>query len=121
MKRYIKYILLSSAALLSSVSPWKAYAQDMSNIAETDKQITVKIEGATQGSGVIIKKEDNVYTVLTAWHVIKDVNQNEELAIITSDEKEHQRKHRKDSSTSFEQGLTSYIWKLIQTITSTCC
>ena len=45
-----------------------AIAQDA--VARIAKAITVRIEGSTQGSGVIVKKEGNRYTVLTAWHVV---------------------------------------------------
>tara|TARA_B100000674_G_scaffold336041_1_gene280693 strand:- start:2601 stop:4427 length:1827 start_codon:yes stop_codon:yes gene_type:complete len=82
---------MSGMAALISLSPMPVNAQDFSDVANTAQKITVRIEGATQGSGVIVRKEGNIYTVLTAWHVIKDVNPNEELAIITSDGKEHQR------------------------------
>ena len=47
-----------------------AIAQDASAVARIAKAITVRIEGSTQGSGVIVKKEGNRYTVLTAWHVV---------------------------------------------------
>ncbi|NMF65713.1 hypothetical protein DP113_14465 [Brasilonema octagenarum UFV-E1] len=36
------------------------------------KQITVRIDGANPGSGVIIKRQGNTYTVLTNWHVLKE-------------------------------------------------
>ncbi len=65
-------------------------AQDASAVAKVAKAITVRIEGATQGSGVLVKKEGNRYTVLTAWHVVEDNNPGEELAIFTPDGKEHQ-------------------------------
>ena len=53
------------------------------------KSISVRIEGATKGSGVIVKREGDIYTVLTAWHVIKDNLITEEVGIITSDNEEH--------------------------------
>ena len=63
---------------------------DFSEIANIAKKITVRLEGAGDpGSGVIVKKNGNRYTVLTAWHVVKDNRIGEELGIITSDEKEH--------------------------------
>ena len=76
----------STAAILLSAS--KAQAKDASEIADIAKAITVRIEGATQGSGVLVKKEGNSYTVLTSWHVLQDNLPGEE-AIITSDGKEH--------------------------------
>jgi len=35
-------------------------------------KITVRIDGANAGSGIIIKGEGNTYTVLTCWHVVKN-------------------------------------------------
>ena len=58
-------------------------------VADIANKITVRIEGATQGSGVLVKKQGNLYTVLTSWHVIKDNNSAEEVGIITFDGKEH--------------------------------
>ena len=77
----------STAAILLSAP--KAQAKDVSEIAEIAKEITVRIEGATQGSGVLVKKEGNSYTVITAWHVLQENLPGEEVAIITSDGKEH--------------------------------
>ena len=65
-------------------------AQDSSAVARIAKAITVRIEGATQGSGVLVKKEGNRYTVLTAWHVVSGNRPGEELAIFTPDGKAHQ-------------------------------
>ena len=39
------------------------------------KQIIVRIDGASVGSGSIIEYSDNVYTVLTNWHVMKNQGQ----------------------------------------------
>jgi hypothetical protein len=39
-------------------------------IGRIAQAITVRIEGATQGSGVLVKREGNRYTVLTAWHLV---------------------------------------------------
>ncbi len=77
----------STAAIVFSAS--EAQSKDASEIAKIAKAITVRIEGATQGSGVLVKKEGNRYTVLTAWHVVKDNRPGEEVEIITSDGKEH--------------------------------
>jgi carboxyl-terminal processing protease len=34
------------------------------------QQVTVRIDGANTGSGVIINRQSNTYTVLTNWHVV---------------------------------------------------
>ena len=77
-----------TTAVLLQQTP--AIAQDASAVARIAKAITVRIEGATQGSGVLVKKEGNLYTVLTAWHVVSGNQPGEELAIYTHDGKEHQ-------------------------------
>ena len=53
------------------------------------KKITVYIEGPILGSGVLVKKERNVYTVLTSWHVVKDYYPGDEVEIVTFDGKRH--------------------------------
>ena len=78
---------VSSAALLVVEAP--AQAQSAEAVAKIAQAITVRIEGATQGSGVLVKREGNRYTVLTAWHVVSGQRPGEELSVITSDEKEH--------------------------------
>jgi len=66
-----------------------AVAQDASAVARIAKAITVRIEGATQGSGVLVKKEGNRYTVLTAWHVVSGNRPEVEVGIYTPYGKEH--------------------------------
>ena len=51
------------------------------------KQFTVRIDGASKGSGVIIDESDNTYTVLTNWHVVQESGQ---YTIQTSDGRQHQ-------------------------------
>jgi S1-C subfamily serine protease len=58
-------------------------------IGRIAQAITVRIEGATQGSGVLVKREGNRYTVLTAWHVVSGQRLGEELAIYTPDGRSH--------------------------------
>ena len=67
-----------------------AIAQDASAVARIAKAITVRIEGSTQGSGVIVRKEGNRYMVLTAWHVVSGNRPGEEVGIYTPDGKQHQ-------------------------------
>ena len=77
----------TTALLLQQKS---AMAQDALAVAKIAKAITVRIEGATQGSGVLVKKEGNRYTVLTAWHVVSGNRSGEEVGIYTPDGKQHQ-------------------------------
>lgn len=51
------------------------------------KQIIVRIDGASIGSGSIVEYSDNAYTVLTNWHVMK--NQGSYL-VQTIDGRQHQ-------------------------------
>ena len=72
-------ITTATTAVLLQQDP--AVAQDASAVARVAKAITVRIEGATQGSGVLVKREGNRYTVLTAWHVVSGNRPGEELEI----------------------------------------
>lgn len=51
------------------------------------KYITVRIDGTSSGSGVIINQSDNTYTILTNWHVVKESG---EYTIQTTDGRQHQ-------------------------------
>ena len=51
------------------------------------KHFTVRIDGASNGSGVIIDESDDSYTVLTNWHVVQEAGQ---YTIQTSDGRRHQ-------------------------------
>jgi len=79
---------LSTAALLVSQTP--AQAQSQEAVGKVAQAITVRIEGATQGSGVLVKRDGNRYTVLTAWHVVSEQRPGEELDIYTPDGQRHQ-------------------------------
>ena len=60
----------TSVALVQNIS----FAQSAEEIAKLAKSVSVKIEvnGETeQGSGVILQQKDDLYTVLTAAHVVK--------------------------------------------------
>ncbi|WP_242054491.1 fasciclin domain-containing protein [Nostoc sp. FACHB-190] len=48
-----------------------ATALTPSEIAEIARKITVRIDGANTGSGVIIEQQGNVYTVVTNFHVVQ--------------------------------------------------
>jgi S1-C subfamily serine protease len=65
------------------------HAQSSEAVGKIAAAITVRIEGATQGSGVLVKREGNRYTVLTAWHVVSGQRSGEELDIYTPDRKRY--------------------------------
>jgi len=48
------------------------YAMSAAQVGQIAKSITVLIDSKDPGSGVIIKREGNTYTVLSARHVFKD-------------------------------------------------
>ncbi len=50
------------------------------------KYFTVRIDGASNGSGVIVDESNNTYTVLTNWHTVEEP---QEYTIQTSDGREH--------------------------------
>ncbi len=87
MLLHLKSTLSASLFALSLYMCAPAYSNQ--KIASSAENFTVKIEGATQGSGVIIDKKSNTYTVLTAWHVIKDNKDGDELDVFTHDQKRH--------------------------------
>lgn len=72
-------------AVTSSTLTAKAEQRDSDSFDSWAKQITVRIEGATQGSGVLIERNGDTYKVLTAWHVISSNKENEEITISTFD------------------------------------
>jgi S1-C subfamily serine protease len=71
------------------LTPVAAQAQSSQAAARAAQAVTVRIEGATQGSGVLVKRDGNRYTVLTAWHVVSAQRPGEELAIYTPDGRSH--------------------------------
>ena len=50
------------------------------------QQVTVRIDGANTGSGVIIDRQGNTYTVLTNWHVVQEAGN---YTVQTYDSKKH--------------------------------
>ena len=65
-------------------------AQSLEAVKTIASQISVHIFGLGEpGSGVIIAKKGNTYTVLTADHVVRGIQENEEAYLVTSDNQEH--------------------------------
>ena len=84
-------LILGTAVTTGSllVYPVPGQAQTAEAVAKVAQAITVRIEGATQGSGVLVKRDGTRYTVLTAWHVVNGQRPGEELEIYTSDGQRH--------------------------------
>jgi tetratricopeptide (TPR) repeat protein len=86
--RAIFWMGLMSAAATIPLVQMAATAATAPEIAQAAKAITVKIsEPNSQGSGVILKRQGDVYTVLTAAHVVKAKNVT--YTIATPDGKEY--------------------------------
>ena len=62
--------LLGAAVVVVQTS--KVIASIPQPVRDIADKITVRIDGANGGSGIIIKGEGNTYTVLTCWHVVKN-------------------------------------------------
>lgn len=77
------------AAMAVVLAPGPLPAQQVEAIARLAQAITVRLEGATQGSGVLVEREGNRYTVLTSWHVVSGQRPSEELDIYTADGQRH--------------------------------
>ena len=69
----------------------RAYAaKPEPEIAKSAQAITVLIETpASAGSGVILERHKEIYSVITAKHVINSINKNEEAYIVTPDEEKN--------------------------------
>lgn len=77
----------STTSLLIMYGP--ALAKGGEALGELAQAIMVRIEGATQGSGVLVKRDGNRYTVLTAWHVVRGQRPGEELDVFAPDGQRH--------------------------------
>lgn len=72
--------------------------KDKSKLSKEVKKIieemTVKIRSNTEGSGVIFNKtrSKGAYAIMTAWHNVKSIGEEEEIEIITHDGKSHYAK-----------------------------
>ncbi|QNG30613.1 serine protease [Synechococcus sp. LTW-R] len=71
------------------ISPLPCIAKTASEIAEVARSASVLVEGATEGSGVLVDRRGEEYTVLTAWHVINGNRLGEEIVIKTPDGASH--------------------------------
>jgi tetratricopeptide (TPR) repeat protein len=76
---------------IALVQPQIAVAQSSADVAKIGKEITVLIDSENPGSGVIIKREGNTYTVMTAAHVVRKPDIKYE--VVTNDEKRYLLKY----------------------------
>lgn len=69
IQRSTIYTLTIIAAL--SLSTFEALALPANRISQLAKEFTVLLDSESQGTGVILSKNDSKYTVLTAAHVVE--------------------------------------------------
>ncbi|MBE9008546.1 trypsin-like peptidase domain-containing protein [Fortiea sp. LEGE XX443] len=62
-------VLIGTAIVIAQPVATALTPQEVADIAQ---QITVRIDGENTGSGVIIERQGNVYTVVTSWHVVQE-------------------------------------------------
>jgi V8-like Glu-specific endopeptidase len=80
------FSVLTAVALVQNVAVAKS-APEINQIAQA---ITVRIAvGQGNGSGILLQKDGDVYTVLTAAHVVKKAT-DRRLTIVTADDREYQ-------------------------------
>lgn len=83
-------IAITSVAL---VQPPLVIAQDLAAVNNIARNISVKITGHSNGSGFILEREGNVYSVVTNKHVVPV---DTEYQIQTYDGKQHQVTNRQE-------------------------
>jgi tetratricopeptide (TPR) repeat protein len=83
------------AAMVSSTIVAMQFATPVAlaaDVREVAREITVRIDGpGAGGSGFIVKREDDLYTVVTNWHV---VDREGEYIVKTEDGREHRVRYR---------------------------
>ena len=82
-------IFVVPANILLVLPSFASQKSDTSNLYSISKAFSVSILGATTGSGVVVAKDGNRYSVLSAWHVLNSNKPQEEISIVTSDGLSH--------------------------------
>ena len=83
----ISIALIGTVATIVIAQPTAVFAISADEVGKIAKSITVLIDSKNPGSGIIIKRNGNTYTVLTARHVFKDAQAKYE--IVTPDDKRY--------------------------------
>jgi len=83
----IPIALLGTVVTIVIAQPTAVFAISADEVGKIAKSITVLIDSKNPGSGIIIKRNGNTYTVLTARHVFKDAQAKYE--IVTPDDKRY--------------------------------
>ncbi len=71
MRQCVRFLALVIATVLIVVLSQVAFALSPDRIYQIAKEITVLIDGCQSGSGVIVQRNGNTYSVLTAKHVFQ--------------------------------------------------
>jgi hypothetical protein len=71
MRRFLIILIFS---ILLALLPVIAHALSYDQVSQIAKDTIVLIDGCTSGSGVIYERKDNVYSILTAKHVVSQPN-----------------------------------------------
>lgn len=79
-------VVFGIAATIALVQPQLASALPLSELERIAKSITVRIDSQTPGSGILIKRSGDTYTVLTAAHVVAT---EDEYDIVTPDDQRY--------------------------------
>ncbi|MBD1829976.1 tetratricopeptide repeat protein [Microcoleus vaginatus GB1-A2] len=83
----IPIALIGTVATIVIAQPTAVFAISADEVGKIAKSITVLIDSKNPGSGIIIKRNGNTYTVITARHVFKDAQAKYE--IVTPDDKRY--------------------------------
>ncbi|TBR57420.1 hypothetical protein B4U84_15530 [Westiellopsis prolifica IICB1] len=81
-------VLFGTAIVI--ITPLVATALTSAEIYPIAQQITVRIDGVVPGSGVIIERAGNIYTVVTNWHVVQEKGN---YTVRTADGKQYNINH----------------------------
>ncbi|MFM5957899.1 MAG: trypsin-like peptidase domain-containing protein, partial [Dolichospermum sp.] len=71
MRRFFTILIFS---ILLALLPVIAHALSYDQVSQIAKDTVVLIDGCTSGSGVIYERKGNVYSILTAKHVVSQPN-----------------------------------------------
>ena len=87
--RYSSLMASAAVVVILSQAGCSSLKLPLESVNEIAPQVTVRIDGCASGSGVIVKKAGNTYSVLTARHVIES---NQDCLVVTADQEQHQAK-----------------------------
>ncbi|ELS00406.1 tetratricopeptide repeat protein [Xenococcus sp. PCC 7305] len=72
MNRYLPLVPVLGIVTTITLQSQPVFALERAEIAAKAKEFTVQIEGKLTGTGTIIQRDGNSYTILTCWHVVNE-------------------------------------------------